>query len=365
MRIKKFIILPFIFACVIIYSYSAIHTNNGQAFSISIDLGMPLSIVWPFEVAVVGDNGEKGSRIGPKIGRGWCGEAGGEASYKFYVPEDGKYHIWAYCLWFDECANAVFAQIDDLDKAVVGNDPIYNKWHWVRGFDVNLKKGTHTLVLSNHSDHISLQKILFTNSTSIVPEQCSLVFSDIFYDGFDGCDQGNFTSWEVVRGEWVVQNPTDQMCFIENALIGKSEGSSFIIYKSDVWSDYSLNMAVKSIPSEDAEAAIGICFGVKENCYHQLILRPIEGTDKAKVEICRKTYRETQVLANFEVPWQIDIWHQVEINLTENNISVKVDNTKPIEMPVSYKITGGIGLCLEGRITACFDDIHVRETGRI
>ena len=30
-------------------------------------------------------------------------------------------------MWFDECANAVFAKIDDLDKAILGNDPLYNQ----------------------------------------------------------------------------------------------------------------------------------------------------------------------------------------------------------------------------------------------
>jgi len=362
MRIKKFIVILLIFAGVIIYGHSAIHTSKGQAFSISIDTAKPMLTVWPFEVAVVGDNGEKGLRIGPKIGRGWRGEAGGEATYRFYIPEDGRYHIWAYCLWFDECTNAVFAQIDALDKAIVGNDPIYNQWHWVRGFEVNLKKGTHTLVLSNHSDHISLQKVLFANSASVTPDDCSLVFSDIFYDGFDGCDGGNFASWQVVSGEWVVQNPTDQMSLIENALIGRSEDRSFIMYKNDTWCGYSLSLAVKLIPSQDAEAATGICFGVKDpNHYHELKVQLIKDTDRAGIQSRKKTYKETQILADFEVPWQADIWHQVEINLNKDNITVKVDDADPIETPADRQITGGIGLSSKGKSTAYFDDIHVRE----
>jgi len=44
--------------------------------NIEINADKPLAIDWPFEIAVVGDEGEKGLRIGPNIGRGWCGEAG-------------------------------------------------------------------------------------------------------------------------------------------------------------------------------------------------------------------------------------------------------------------------------------------------
>jgi len=362
MRKIKFVKTLVIFVCIGIYGYSAVDTNTGQMYNISIDAGKPLSIVWPVEVAVVGDNGEKGLRIGPKIGRGWRGEAGGEASYKFYIPQDNKYYIWAYCLWFDECANAIFAKFDDSDKAIIGNDPIYKQWHWVRGFNIHLGKGTHTLVLSNHSDHISLQKLLFTNSTSATPEDCTLMFSDIFYDGFDGCDRGNFANWEIISGNWIVQDPSQEMCLTENALIGKSTDSSFILYKGDDWSNYSLNVVFQPILSENAEGTVGICFGVKDsNQYHKLTWNRIEKPEVCKMQISRKTNEITKILSDFEIPWKTNRWHQVEIALNNNGIVVRMDDAKTIVTPIDYKIIGGIGFRLEGNLTACFDDVHIRQ----
>jgi hypothetical protein len=349
------------FACVLIYSYSAIDISRGQLFSVSLDLSKPLSIVWPFEISIVGDMGEKGLRIAPKIGAGWRGKVGGEAAYRFYVPENGRYHIWAYCLWFDKCTNAVFAKIDNLGKAIIGNDPIYKRWHWVRGFAVKLKKGAHTLTLSNHSDHISIQKVLLMNSGIAVPDDCDLAFSDIFYDGFDGCHIGNFASWQVVSGEWVVLKPEEQTRYFENALVGKSEKCSLIIYKGDDWSNYSLSVATRSMPSEDAQAASGICFGVKDPYhYHQLKWQSIEGTDKVKMEVGKKADQETHVLADFEVSWPIDKWHKVEVRSSKRQITVEVDDKEQIEMSVDYDIAAGIGLLLEGKCFAYFDDIHVR-----
>jgi hypothetical protein len=367
MPIKKFITTLFVLTCVITYVYSAVDIHTGETFSVNVDLSRPLAIVWPMEVSIVGDMGEKGLRIGPKIGRGWLDEAGGKAAYRFYVPEDGRYHIWMHCLWFDKCANAVFAKIDNLDRAIIGNDNIYKQWHWVRGFSVQLKRGAHDLELSNHSDHISLQNVLLTNSATAVPDNCGLIFSDIFYDGFDGCHIGNFASWQPVSGQWLVQMPPKQACFFENALTGKSQPSglltedhSFIMYKADAWSDYSLNVAVKSLPSEDPEAATSICFGVEDpNHYYCLKWRPIEGTDNSEIQVSRKA-TGTQVLATFETPWQTGQWNKVRISLNEGNIAVKVNDEEPIETPVSYTVKGGIGFSLEGEITAYFDDIHVR-----
>lgn len=358
----KFIKITLILTCIGIYAYSAVDTNTGQIYSVNIDTGKPLSIVWPFETAIVGDYGERGLRIGPKIGRGWRKEAGGEASYRFYIPTGGKYYIWAYCLWFDECANAVFAKIDEMDKAIIGNDPIYKKWHWVRGFDIRLNKGTHTLTLSNHSDHIAIQKVFFTNSAYTKPEDCELVFSDIFYDGFDGCDQGNFDTWDIVSGRWLVQNPTEQMCLEENVLIGESEDDCFIIHKGSDWSNYSFNVSIRTFQTDNKSADYGICFGVKdENQYHQLSLHPIEQSGTCKVQIDKKTLQEIRTISGFEVPWKSGKWHQMEIALNEGHIAVKVDNCETVEIPTNYNVTGGIGFRLKDKTTAYFDDVHVRQ----
>ena len=360
----KFIKSTIVLVCIGLYGFSAIDMSR-PTHSISIDTGRPLSITWPCETAIVGDNGEKGLRIGPNIGRGWRGEAGGEASYSFYIPADDRYHIWAYCLWFDECANAVFAKIDDLDKATLGNDPIYKQWHWVRGFDISLKKGTHRLVLSNHSDHIALQEILLTNAANLTPADCGLVFSDIFYDGFDGCDHGNFDSWQVVGGQWLVQNPENETNPEQNVLIGRSEDCSFIIYKGDDWSKYSLDVSLPAI-SDGTDGTIGICFGVKDpNQYHQLSWQAAGESKSVSMKISQKENETVKTLAGFETPWEAGQRHQVEISLNEGKIVIKVDKTEPVEIPVDYSITGGIGLRLEGNIKSQFDDIHVRATTEV
>jgi hypothetical protein len=360
-RTKRILTVLFLSACVVVYGYSAVDATAGRVFSINVDLSQPASIVWPFEIAVVGDLGEKGLRIGPKVGAGWRGKVGGKATYRFYVPEDGTYHTWAYALWFDKCANAIYAKVDHLDRAIIGNDPIYQKWHWVRGFGVPLKKGAHALELSNHSDHISLQKVLLINSGIALPDDCGLIFSDVFYDGFDGCHIGNFASWDVVCGQWGVEKPEAQHRYFENALIGRSKDSAVIVYRADDWSDYSLHVAVNTPLQVSERAAVGILFGVQgPDHFHRLTWRPLAGTEAVDMRLSRQTDQEVECLASFQTVCPADVWHQVEVVLENGTIRVNLNEVSQIDHPVNHDISGGIGLCVEGESMAYFDDVHVR-----
>jgi len=366
MRVSKLIKILLILVCIVIYGYSAINISPGKIHNISIDMSAPVSILWPFEVAVVGNEGEKGLRIGPKIGRGWCGEAGGEATYKFYIPADGTYHFWVYALWFDVCTNAIFAKIDDIEKAIIGNDPVYSQWHWVRGFSTNLQKGTHTLVLSNHSDHISLQKVLLTNSDLAAPKDCGPVFSDIFYDGFDGCDSGNFASWHVISGQWKVSHPAEVACLTENVLTGKSRDTALIILENKYWADYLLKVSVRTPVSDYPKASVGICFGLRDKTqYYKLSWHCLRKKNLARMYLVRKDGTQSSTLKAFEVQWDPDSWHEIVIALDENCIQVKIDDEKHVACPVNEKLTGGIGFYLEGEITAHFDDVHIGQRSRI
>jgi len=361
MKMTKLFIPVSIFICLMIYGYSAIRIDTESPFGINIDLGKPFSVQWPCDIAIIGDNGEKGLRIPPKVGRGWRGEVGGSADYKFFVPEDGKYHIWAYSLWFDECANAVFAQVDNMDKAIIGNDPIYNEWHWVRGFDLKLKKGTHDLILSNHSDHIAIQEIFITNSSSQTPGGTGLVFSDIFYDGFDGCDQGNFTRWEITKGSWSVLDPQAQACFVENALLGKSEDEAIIIYAGDDWGDYYLDLQVRSELAKAAYSDVEICFNYadSENC-NKFKIMPTETADEVRMLLVEKVDGEETELADFTLPWQPQSWHHLRIGSSAGKIEAQLDECPPVAVTCREK-EGGIAFILNGKIEAYFDDIHVRQ----
>jgi len=367
MKISKIVWLISALCCAGIYCFSAISVDNGDEFSVSVELARPISIVWPMEVAIAGDEGEKALRIGPKVGRGWKGEAGGQAEYKFYIPKEGKYYIWFYSLWFDDCANAVFMKIDDNEKIILGNDPVYDQWHWGRGVDVHLEQGTHRIVLSNHSDHVAIQKMLFINSEAIRPGDGSFVFSDIFYEGFDGCDQGNFSQWDASGGKWMVTNPVDQVDFSQNVLLGEAEqGGALILYKPKLWADYSLNLKLKANLSGASGKAVAVCFGAKDKDeYYKLEFGKAKADGKALAEIIYKDSSGEKTIESFEINWQDDKWRRIEISLLENSVGVNIDDNEKILVQWDKEICGTVGFELKADTVGFFDDIHVRAVEKL
>lgn len=363
MQIRKSIIAILVVLSFVIYMLATISIDDGYVHNISIDLGRPLHIVWPCEVAIVGDDGEKGLRIAPNIGNGWDGKAGGESRYQFYVPKGGTFYTWTYCRWFDECSNAIFAQIDEFEKSILGNDPVYGQWHWVKGFEISLKQGTHIITLSNHSDHVSLQKILLTNSSSAMPDDCGIIFSDIFYDGFDGCDQGNFLTWEQISGHWLVQTPESKKSWeIGDLLKGVSEDSALILRRNDDWTDYSLSVSLKFDQFDNDKGGVGVCFGVTaEDRYYQLMLCPIHNTRNVEMTIFHVIGQDRNVLTRHEILYNNNDWNHVTIRHDAKTIKAKLNDSKELSFPLQQSISGGIGLSIEGNGSVLFDNVHVRN----
>lgn len=343
---------------------AGIRLDPGTVHNILIDLSRPSSIEQPFQVVAVGVNGEPGLWIGPNVGRGWHGEAGGQAVYNVYVPADGKYHTWVYCLWHDECTNAIYAQFDGQRKMIAGNDSVFDEWHWVRAFSVDLSKGMHRLVLSNHSDNIAVRKLYLTSAFANHPQRNAPLFVDLFYDSFNGCDDGNFVLWEKPSGRWHVEPLAAEKDFLEKILIGRSDKTALMTFKSEDWREYVLNVSVRSVRADNPRVSVGICFGLTDvHEYHQLRWCEVPGSDLARMQLLRCSRGGTDVLASFETPWKHSSWHDVGIGVRADRIAIRIDGGKARIVPFSGGAKGGIGLWMSGRCEVHFDNIHVRTPG--
>ncbi len=360
-RVRRFALRLGLTLCFIIYIVSATHLEPARVLSVSVDLAKPQKVVWPCEVSIVGDMGEKGLRIPPKVGRGWAGEAGGEASYKFYIPQTGKYYVWLYCLWYDVCTNAVFAKIDDMDRAILGNDPIMKEWHWVRSFAVTLGEGTHTLVLSNHSDHIALQKVAFTNSAFSAPDNCPLVFAEMFYEDFDGCDRGNFSNWKILAGKWKVHHPAGNAKRSDNVLTGQSQGQSLIVIPEHDWADYALNVRIKCAPPGDQQDAMDLYFGYQGPENHYLFrMQPIAGGE-CDLSLWRQSADQKALLCSGRVAFDPNQWHPVEVSHGNGELFVSLDGQERLRGKLAGTLAGSIGFGLSPGLMGSFDSIHIRH----
>ena len=78
----------------------------------------------------------------------------------------------------------------------------------------------------------------------------------------------------------------------------------------------------------------------------------------AKIAVINK---DSKIISEFGLPFAINKWQQIQIALKDKYIEVILAENEPVKIETVQEITGGIGLLLEGGITAYFDNIHVRE----
>ncbi len=97
----------------------------------------------------------------------------GSASWTFEVKEGGTYIVWCRVWWIDECGNSFGLSVDGAKAFSFGQDATYKRWHWVKSpprlAQLKLKKGKHTLKLTNREDGIRLDQIFITNERDNVP----------------------------------------------------------------------------------------------------------------------------------------------------------------------------------------------------
>jgi len=341
--------------------FMGLRQSPAEKLSIWIDAARPISLTPSMEVVEIGPNGELGLVLPAEAGRGWNDEGVGEATYQFYAPLDGTYTIWAWSLWHDECTNAVYVQFDDLPKAILGNDPVYKTWHWVKGFGVPLTKGFHRLTLSNHSPNIAVMKIFLTNDALGAPPDADPALAyELFRDDFNGCDHGNFVMWRKASGSWKVRRPQD-------VLVGVSDVNedALIVFDSEDWRRICLTISVFCDVSMDSDDYIGVRFSVADDAnYQELRFSPIPGSQEAAVRHVRCKAGTVEPLAEGRIPWRQGDWHELRLDLGGPRPSLLLDGGAEFIGGDGGVVRGGIGLSLHGKLTASFDNVLVESMER-
>jgi hypothetical protein len=76
----------------------------------------------------------------------------GYATYKVNIPKDGDYRLNARVFWKNGDCNSFFYAWDDGKPALLGNDDVFGRWHWIQTESKRLKAGRHTLVIRNREE---------------------------------------------------------------------------------------------------------------------------------------------------------------------------------------------------------------------
>jgi dienelactone hydrolase len=101
--------------------------------------------------------GRGADAAGKIIDNGW-------ATYNLRIPTDGSYAIHACVWWQNTSANSFYYAWDSATPLLLGNDELFQAWHWIRTSPVQFSAGTHTLTIRNRDDGSVLDCLL------VVPE---------------------------------------------------------------------------------------------------------------------------------------------------------------------------------------------------
>jgi len=91
------------------------------------------------------------------------------------VAEEGSFVLWLR-VWCDgECNNTFNARFDNGPIFLIGEDPTFKTWKWVKypvprnAQPTKLAAGSHTLTLLHRQDGIRVDQILLTTDRRYVP----------------------------------------------------------------------------------------------------------------------------------------------------------------------------------------------------
>lgn len=356
---RTFLRLSLLVAAMLGFGVSSVKLA-GQAQRVLIPADAPNNLEPPLCVDTVAEDGTRGIRIPAGVGRGWCQEAGGSAIYAFHIPADATYNLWGYCLWQGACTNAVYVQIDGGTKVILGNDPIYGSWHWVRGTGWRLARGSHTLTLSNHSDDIAIQRLLLLTNPFERPEGVTEASYDIFYDGFDGCAGGNVLAWSLDGPTWKLTDPGPsggQQRWLE----GKAEAEpssmpAFAVVGESSWQDYSVSSSMRV----GNVGCVGVCFSYRgPQDYVAIQWRP-EQTRQGMVtmELVQVSDGQPQLLGTASVQIAPDRWLGMDITSTSKGIALSIDGAAAARIGATQSLNGRFGFFVRGGHLDV-DNVHI------
>ena len=94
----------------------------------------------------------------------------GQATYSFNAKTAGVYTIWARALWQNGCGNSVTISVNGGPETTLGEDGMYETWHWVGGrARVKLKAGKNTLILKNRETGVQVDQFFFCQDSGYIP----------------------------------------------------------------------------------------------------------------------------------------------------------------------------------------------------
>lgn len=317
----------------------------------------PISIRQPLEVVAIGDNGEKGLYCAPG-GHVATDDDGGDATYRFYVPAAGRYRMWGYCRWLDATGDGFDVDIGGVSSSI-HKTASASQWQWLPLAEAQLSAGARQFTVKSKGGGFAVRRLFLCNDFDGHPLQCATEPVDFFFDDFDGCEEGEFDSWNSVSGQWTVHRRQDRKSPAAKLLIGKSTSEALISVGDPGWRDYSLILDCRTIhTSPGAMAAVRFCCDQEGN---GIVLRwkPTDTSGKTQMELLREEVAGVKRLDRFTAAWDTSRWGELSVTTLGGVMTICIDSMPVRTIQFDGSSTGTIGLWFYGDIEMMFDNVQV------
>ena len=347
------IVILFALCAIILLSFHIFKKSDEEQVYIWLEGEKADSIIEPMTISRMrGASKNSALNIPRGSGAGWRGEAGGKAVYNVDLSKDSMLNLWMRTQWTDGCGNTFFVSVNNGKKMIIGNDAIFNTWHWVSIGNLSLKKGRNLIEISNREDGVALDKILLTNDNEFKPR---LELRN-FFDGFGGCDGNNDASWESKSGLWkVIVEPIEGL---KDSYSQLNDGVCVVLAGDTNWNNYNISCMVRS----GGENGLGIFSYYLDEKNYDLIRWASPGSRlsySGKIEyVCRKEGNET-IIASVQYPLESDRWYEVERIAKDDIDMIYIDGEEIFSIPRQIGYKGKIGLYSEENPGSFFDNVNV------
>jgi hypothetical protein len=169
-------------------------------------------------------------------GKGWYNGTGGEAVYLVSIEKAAKYTLWADAWWTDGCTNCFNVSLNKRAEKrskpfILGNDALYQTWHWVRGSQYDLAPGLYDLTFFNREDGVKLREIALTTDQDFDRTQMNTAPQTVTFPG----SFNERTVKHLSNNEWMVVKPG------AHAVLSPRAGGAVLRLSDQRWNDFELS----------------------------------------------------------------------------------------------------------------------------
>ncbi|MDR0573386.1 MAG: hypothetical protein LBG96_05050 [Tannerella sp.] len=252
----------------------------------------------------------------------------GVAQYKISVKKEGKYYFWGKCYWKDACSNWFRIQYNNT-RYYYGDDPVYGKWHWVKGPAMPFKQGINEVFLLSNDEDAKMDEILLTMDPEYVPfdRLREVYFLDFEDSPVNKLQIKNPDGWRIIN------DSTSSACVLVSP---KGNREIALLDKTDCKDDFIFQVTAKA--TERQTKLLIIIDYVNEKNYRFISI------DRTNVRYCRFNSDHDDLIFEKKGDFLNNAFKSIALAKTGEYLKLKIEGKTVFNLTSGTEMKGKTGI---------------------